>query len=108
MSDGNGAVVLLPSINSKRYLRDLLKSFEDGLKSIDFVGGAGAHISIGKKLTPNQIKIANNVFDEINLNFVCEKIAIRKFNPLRKQFEVIYEFYFLGNSPKEEQLSLFQ
>ncbi|UKT65784.1 hypothetical protein [Pedobacter mucosus] len=71
ISDGNGAVVLLPSANSKRYLRVLLKSFRDGLKSTDFVSGAGAHISIGRKLTPNQIKIANNIFDDISLDFVC-------------------------------------
>ncbi|MBC6112141.1 hypothetical protein ACFOG5_07250 [Pedobacter fastidiosus] len=106
-SNGTKAIVLLPSIGSKLYMRDLLRNFRIGLKSMDVVNGSGAHISIGRKLTPNQIKDANNIFEEISLDFVCEKIAVRKFNPLRRQFEVIYQFYFLGNPPKKGQLSLF-
>ena len=72
------------------------------------INGAAAHISIGRKLHPEDIEIAQDLFEEVSLNFLCEKIAIRKFNDEKGQYEVIYEFCFLGNPPKQGQLSFFQ
>ncbi|RZK15307.1 MAG: hypothetical protein EOO86_16960 [Pedobacter sp.] len=108
LSEQSKALVLLPDINSKKYLRDLFKNSRRGLKYMNVTNGSAAHISIGRELNPNQIEAANYIFNDINLDFNCEKIAIRKFNTFIGQFEVIYEFYFLGNQPVEGQLSLFQ
>ncbi|MDQ1142580.1 hypothetical protein [Pedobacter agri] len=108
LSKQSKALVLLPAVASKIYLRDLLKNFRKGLKHLNVTNGSVAHISIGRALYPNQIEGANNIFNNINLDFNCEKIAIRKFNTSIGQFEVIYEFFFQGESPVEGQLSLFQ
>lgn len=108
LSKQSKALVLLPAVASKIYLRDLLKNFRKGLKHLNVTNGSVAHISIGRALDPNQIEGANNIFNNINLDFNCEKIAIRKFNTSIGQFEVIYEFFFQGESPLEGQLSLFQ
>jgi len=108
LSEQSQALILLPAIESKVYLRDLLKNFRRGLKYMNVTNGSAAHISIGRELNPTQIDAANHIFSEVNLDFNCEKIAIRKYNSSIKQFEVIYEFYFLGNPPVDGQLSLFQ
>jgi len=107
-SGKNGAVVVLPDKNSKPYLNDLFKRFRQGLRYKKVMNGSAAHISIGRKLHPEDIEMAQDLFEEVSLNFLCEKIAIRKFNDEVGQYEVIYEFYFLGNPPKQGQLSLFQ
>ncbi|WP_029276425.1 hypothetical protein [Pedobacter borealis] len=107
-SEKNGAVVVLPNKSSKPYLNNLFKRFRPGLRYKKVMNGTDAHISIGRKLHPEDIEIAQDLFEEVSLNFLCEKIAIRKFNDEIGQYEVIYEFYFLGNPPKQGQLSLFQ
>jgi hypothetical protein len=107
-SGKNGAVVVLPDKNSKPYLNDLFKRFRQGLRYKKVMNGSAAHISIGRKLHPEDIEIAQDLFEEVSLNFLCEKIAIRKFNDEKGQYEVIYEFCFLGNPPKQGQLSFFQ
>lgn len=107
-SEKNGAVVVLPNKTAKPYLNSLFKRFRQGLRHKKAINGAAAHISIGRKLHPEDIEIAQDLFEEVSLNFLCEKIAIRKFNDEKGQYEVIYEFYFLGNPPKQGQLSFFQ
>lgn len=107
-SKKNGAVVVLPNKKSEPYLNDLFKRFRQGLRYKKLMNGAAAHISIGRKLHPEDIEIAQDLFEEVSLNFLCEKIAIRKFNDEIGQYDVIYEFYFLGNPPKQGQLSLLQ
>ena len=66
------------------------------------------HISIGRQLNVNQIKEAYNMFQEINLNFICDGITIRIFNPDRKQYDVLETIPFLSEiEPEKEQLTLF-
>jgi len=107
-SEKNGAIVVLPNKNAKPYFNNLFKRFRDGLRYKKVINGSAAHISIGRKLHPIDIEIAQDLFEEVSLNFLCEKIAIRKFNDEIRQYEVIYEFYFLGNPLKQGQLSLLQ
>jgi hypothetical protein len=103
-SGKNGAVVVLPNKNSKPYFNNLFKRFREGLRYKKVINGAAAHISIGRKLHPEDIERAQHLFEEVSLDFLCEKIAIRKFNGVMRQYEVC----FLGNPPKQGQLSLLQ
>jgi len=66
------------------------------------------HISIGRQLTKSQLKIAYNLFETVDLNFICEGITIRIFNPERKQYDVLETIPFLSEmEPEKEQLTLF-
>lgn len=102
-----GAIVLLPERSSKIYFSKLFKSFKQGLKNKNAISSSNAHISIGRKLSIQQVATIDSVLDDVNLAFICNKIAIRKFNDGRSQYEVIYEFDFLGNTANGELL-LFQ
>jgi 2'-5' RNA ligase len=66
------------------------------------------HISIGRQLTESQLKIAYSLFDSVDLNFICEGITIRIFNPDRKQYDVLETIPFLSEMETEKkQLTLF-
>ena len=66
------------------------------------------HISIGRQLTEAQLKIAYSLFNSVNLNFICDVITIRIFNPDRKQYDVLETIPFLSEiEPEKEQLTLF-
>ena len=66
------------------------------------------HISIGRQLSAEQLKEAYNMFQEINLNFTCEGITIRVFNPERKQYDVLETIPFKGEiSPIKDDWTLF-
>ncbi|ARS39330.1 hypothetical protein CA265_06555 [Sphingobacteriaceae bacterium GW460-11-11-14-LB5] len=100
------AVVLLPNDSSKPYLNDLLKIFRKGLKTNYAVNGANAHISIGRELSSAQIDQAAHLYGNINLEFNCDTIAIRKFDKVKQQFVVINEFKLLGSPLNHHQYSL--
>ncbi len=66
------------------------------------------HISIGRKLSNSQIKIAYGLLETVDFNFICDGITIRIFNPERKQYDVLETIPFLSEmEPKKEQLTLF-
>ena len=67
------------------------------------------HISIGRRIQPENIEIAKNIFSENpNITFNCNAIALRVFNDDRKQFDIIETFPFLGKELQEPiQGSLF-
>ena len=92
-----------PKANSKDDLVKLIKRLRLEVKGhID----SNAHISIGRKLSPQQIEISRNIFSNETLNFECYRIALRKLNDTRKQFEVVQIFPFLGKEVAEKQLTL--
>lgn len=103
----NGAFFLAPEQNSKLYLKNTLREihkafiYKTAIKSIE------PHISIGRKITPENIKIASNLFEKPNLHFLCNRIALRVFNTTRKQFDIIEEFIFEGQTKEGEQGKLF-
>ena len=67
---------------------------------------SNAHISIGRKLSKEQIDISKNIFSNEKLDFLCDRIALRKYNDKIKQFEVVQIFPFLGEESSEKQLKL--
>ena len=65
-------------------------------------------MSIGRKLIPENLKTASELFTTIDLQFECNEIVLREFDPVVKQFFVIDSFPF-GSNPEPEfvQGSLF-
>ncbi len=100
------AIVLLPNYSCKLYLKDLVNIFQERLKSKNTINGAKAHISIGRELSSAQIDQVENLYGNINLEFNCDTIAIRKFDEVKQQFVVINEFKLLGSPLNHYQYSL--
>jgi hypothetical protein len=107
LSKFSHAAVMLPNDSSKPYLSDLLKRLRRQLKTSQTINGSNAHISIGRELSPAQIDLAENLYDNVSLKFNCDTVAIRKFDETKRQFEVIKIFKFLENPLIASQYSLF-
>ena len=81
---------LIKTMSKKLLWKDHLKLFP--------------HLTIARNLNPYQYKIAREMFYDknINLEFICEGVVIRKLDTLKKQYEIIDTINFGGpilNSP---------
>ncbi|WP_337966175.1 2'-5' RNA ligase family protein [uncultured Flavobacterium sp.] len=104
----NGAFFISPNEDSKMLLKPIMKKTQDALQLSNLIKSNDPHISIGRRLTPESLKIANHLFTTIDIDFLCDNIVLREFDPIKKQFFVIDSFSFNGNSqPEFVQGSLF-
>ncbi|TPG38489.1 2'-5' RNA ligase family protein [Flavobacterium pectinovorum] len=104
----NGAFFISPNEDSKMNLKPIMKKTQDALQLPNLIKSNDPHISIGRKLTPESLKIASHMFTTIDMDFLCDNIVLREFDPIKKQFFVIDTFPF-GSNPQPElvQGSLF-
>ncbi|WP_244248453.1 2'-5' RNA ligase family protein [Flavobacterium foetidum] len=103
-----GAFFIAPNAESKNNLKPIMKKIHDTLKSLKLKKSEDPHMSIGRRLNPENLKIASQLFTTINIDFLCNEIVLREFDPLKKQFFVIDSIEF-GNNPEPQfvQGSLF-
>ncbi|QSW88567.1 2'-5' RNA ligase family protein [Flavobacterium endoglycinae] len=106
--DNAGAFFIAPNEESKNNLIPIMKKIHETLKSLKLKKSDDPHMSIGRRLTPENLKIASQLFTTINIDFLCNEIVIREFDPIKKQFFVIDSIEF-GSNPEPEfvQGSLF-
>lgn len=92
----------------KTKLKTLMKKTQEGLKISRMKKSNDPHITIGRKLSLEKIKIASEIFTSIERKFLCKEMVLREFDPFLKQFVVIDTFPF-GSNPEPEfvQGSLF-
>jgi hypothetical protein len=104
----NGAFFISPNEESKLNLKPVMKKTQDAMLLSNLKKSSDPHISIGRKLTPESIQIANNLFTTIKMDFLCDNLVLRELDPIKKQFFVIDTFPF-GSNPQPElvQGSLF-
>lgn len=102
------AFFISPSEDSKINLKPMMKKIQEALLISSKDRSDDPHISIGRNLTPENIKIARDLFTTINMEFLCDAIILREFDPIKKQYFVLETFPF-GNNPQPEliQGSLF-
>ncbi len=106
--DNAGAFFIAPNEESKNSLKPIMKKVQETLKSLKLKKSEDPHISIGRKLTPENLKIASQLFTTIDIDFLCKEIVLRELDPIKKQFFVIDTFSFNGNTqPEFVQGSLF-
>ena len=104
----NGAFFIAPDIESKIKMAEIMKEIPKQIQFPVSHKSTEPHISIGRQLSAQQLKEAYNLFQKIYLNFTCEGITIRVFNPERKQYDVLETIPFLSEmKPEKEQLTLF-
>lgn len=106
--DNAGAFFIAPNEESKNNLKPIMKKIQETLKSLKLKKSDDPHMSIGRKLTSENLKIASQLFTTIHINFLCKEIVLRELDSVKKQFFVIDTFSFNGNSqPEFVQGSLF-
>ncbi|MFW0739324.1 2'-5' RNA ligase family protein [Flavobacterium sp. T12S277] len=104
----SGAFFIAPNEESKKDLKPIMKKTQEALLLSNLKKSSDPHISIGRKLTPEHLKTASQLFTTIAMDFLCEAIVLREFDPIKKQFFVIDSIPF-GSNPQPEliQGSLF-
>ncbi|KFF03369.1 2'-5' RNA ligase family protein [Flavobacterium reichenbachii] len=103
-----GAFFIAPNEESKNKLKPIMKKIQETLKSLKLKKSDDPHMSIGRKLIPENLKIAAQLFTTIEIDFLCKEIVLRELDPVKKQFFVIDTFSFNGNTqPEFVQGSLF-
>ncbi|OOV13001.1 2'-5' RNA ligase family protein [Flavobacterium sp. LM4] len=106
--ENSGAFFIAPNEASKNNLKPVMKKIQETLKSLKLKKSDDPHLSIGRKLTSENLKIASQLFTTIEIDFLCKEIVLRELDPVKKQFFVIDAFIFNGNAqPEFVQGSLF-
>ena len=103
----NGAFFVGPNEDSKRKLSQIMKAFHEVVKTVkDAKKSSNPHISIGRHIEDEKLKIAFEIFKEINFTFHCDSVSLREFNG--RQYDIKESYPFNGN-PSEAivQTSLF-
>ena len=78
-----------------------MKQFNKSLQIQDMKKSDNPHLSIARRLSPENLIKANQLFTEIDLNFVCDSVVLRQFDENVKQFFVIDTFPF-NNNPQPQ------
>lgn len=104
----NGAFFIAPDNDSKKKLKHIMKRFHKSLLIPNMLKSDNPHLSIARKLKPENLAKANHLFTTIDLDFVCDSVVLRQFDENIKQFFVTDTFEFKGNSqPESVQGTLF-
>lgn len=93
-SDISKSIFILPDKSGNEYFKKLLKNVRQKIK--ENKNTTNAHLTIGRKLSPEQIEKSKNLFSNVTFDFHCNQLALRKFDPDAKQFEIIHIFPFTG------------
>jgi 2'-5' RNA ligase len=104
----NGAFFIAPDNDSKKELKHIMKHFNKSLQVQDMKKSDNPHLSIARRLSPENLIKASQLFTSIDLNFVCDNVVLRLFDENKKQFFVIDTFPFNDNpQPQIIQGTLF-
>ena len=103
----NGAFYIKPNEVSSNKMTELMKQvLKESTQIKKTITNTNPHLSIARRLLPEKLEIAKQLFTNINLEFAVTNLTLRKFDESLKQFTVYKEFPLLGK-PKEIQGSLF-
>lgn len=97
----NGAFFISPNEDSKSILKPIMKGVQKSLHIQNMKKSNEPHLSIARKLTPENLERARALFTSIDVAFLCDTIVLRKFDDTIKQFVVTDSFKF-NNNPKTE------
>ncbi|WP_366183635.1 2'-5' RNA ligase family protein [Flavobacterium ovatum] len=104
----NGAFFIAPDDFSIIELKQIMTQIHQLFRTKTLLKSNEPHLSIGRQLKPDYIATAYRLFPFINLNFRCDSVTLRRFNPIIKQFEIIDRFSFNDNpKPVYKQGTLF-
>ena len=103
----NGAFYIKPNEVSATKMTELMKLvLRESTQIKKSITNTNPHLSIARRLSPEKLEKAQQLFTNIHLEFAVTNLTLRKFDESLKQFTVYKEFPLLGK-PKEIQGSLF-
>lgn len=103
----NGAFYIKPNEVSSTKMTELMKQvIKEAAQIKKAITNTTPHLSIARRLSPEKLEIAKQLFTNIHLEFAVTNLTLRKFDERLKQFIIYKEFPLLGK-PKEIQGSLF-
>jgi 2'-5' RNA ligase len=97
----NGAFFISPDNDSKSSLKPIMKRVQESLHNLTMQKSNDPHLSIARRLTPENLERAKALFTAIDISFLCDSIVLRKFDDNIKQFIVTDAFKFNNNSQPE-------
>lgn len=102
------AFFISPNEDSKISLKSMMKKIQETLVISSKDRSDDPHISIGRNLSPENIKITGDLFTTINMDFLCDTVILREFDPIKRQYLILETFPF-GSNPQPQliQGSLF-
>lgn len=104
----NGAFYLKPNLVSAQKLSTMMKQIQRSVPVPNTHRGLHPHLTIARRLQPENTAVAQLLFTSIHLKYTCNQIALRRFDEVKKQFEITAIFPFLSQpSTVETQGSLF-
>lgn len=88
------AYCILPDNPTKKFLANLMRQFHRGKPFNQEEMFDKPHISIGRNFSEEQLVVAYELFSNrlIHHEFLCADLTIRKFNPVKRQYEVYKRF----------------
>lgn len=104
-----GAFFIGPNEESGKKLENIMIKTQTALRSFKITKSSNnPHMTIGRKLSPEKIEIAKDLFTTIESDFLCREIVLRELDLIKEQYVVIETFPF-GSNPQPEliQGSLF-
>ncbi|MFV5693092.1 2'-5' RNA ligase family protein [Flavobacterium sp. LT1R49] len=97
----NGAFFISPHKDSKSILKPIMKRIQESLHIQNMKKSNDPHLSIARRLTPENLERAKTLFTSIDIHFLCDSIVLRRFDDTIKQFIVTDTFKFNNNSQPE-------
>lgn len=100
--------VFLPSSFFDTRIHEITKKTRSKLSNYNLSPISRPHVSVGRKLSDEQLLIAHQLFNNRSFEFDCCRLALRKFNPKINQFEIVEIFTFSGKPSQDgsQQLPL--
>ncbi|WP_447767150.1 2'-5' RNA ligase family protein [Sphingobacterium faecium] len=95
----NGTFYIAPALKSKQFLKKKMEAVTQIDFATELYKSEEPHLTVGRKLDQEKLAIASENLKAVDLDFFCSSIFLRKFNPIRKQYDIIEEFKF-GNFQK--------
>lgn len=106
--ESSGAFFIAPNAPSNAYFSELMKAINQNIKIKGKYSSSSPHLSIARKLDPEKTMVAHQLFREVLLVFNCESVYLRRFDPNKKQYEVLSAFQFKNEiKPESGQQLLF-
>ena len=89
-------VFVAPDVTSQSWLKSFARSYYLHLYKKENQNLFMPHLTIGRSIESSHFDKAKQVFSETNvtLTFLCDNIALRKFNESNKQYDIIERFHF--------------
>lgn len=94
--------VFLTSFEFTDRIHNITKNVRNIIPVTEMSKISQPHVSIGRDLSEDQLKIAVQLFADKSFKFDCCQLALRRFNPKTGQYVILQEFPFSGKPDQEK------